>query len=152
MPQNSCNILSYVGQHNYELDRNSMYTAHHAIEDAERILHEEAPSEEGDDPRWQAIIRVAEFAEDEPDLLWTFARKWGSQPDPDLRQGVASCLVEHLLQFHFSYLFPRVAAAAREDPLFAETLLGCWEFGQTEEPDNAARLRALKEELERRSR
>jgi hypothetical protein len=124
-----------------------MFTARDAIEEAESILAGPAGPDEGEDPRWQAVIRVAEFAETEPDQLWAFARKWGSSPDPDLRQAVATCLLEHLLEFHFAYLFPKVAAAARQDPLFADTFLGCWEFGQTGEPENAAQFRALMAEL-----
>ena len=118
-----------------------------AIRDAEEILPGEPVPDEGNDPRWQAIIRVAEFAETDPEELWGFARRWGSSPDEDLRQAVASCLLEHLLEFHFTELFPRVAAAAREDPLFADTFLGCWDFGQTTEPQNLAQFQALKAEL-----
>ena len=124
-----------------------MFTAHDAIKQAEPVLAVPNVSEDGLDSHWQAIIRVAEFAETEPDLLWAFALKWGFSPDPELCQAVAACLLEHLLQFHFTYLFPKVAAAAREDQLFADTFLRCWEFGQTEEAANAARFQALKEEL-----
>jgi hypothetical protein len=90
---------------------------------------------------------VAEFVETDPEPLWAFARRWGSSPDPDLRQGISSCLLEHLLQFHFTLIFPRVAVLARKDPLFADTFLGCWVFGQTEEPANRAQFDALKTEL-----
>ena len=124
-----------------------MYTAAQAIKQAEAILAANPPPSEDQDLRWSAIIRVAEFAETEPDALWLFARRWGSSRDADLRDAIASCLLEHLLEFHFSYLFPKVEAAAREDPLFADTFLGCWEFGQTGEPANAARFHTLQREL-----
>jgi hypothetical protein len=129
------------------LDRNDMWTVQSAIEEAEPILAAPNVSEAGIDSHWQAVILVAEFAESDPDPLWDFARKWGTSPDPDLRQAVACCLLEHLLEFHFGYLFPKVAAAARQDPLFADTFLGCLEFGQSEEPENRAQFRALRKEL-----
>lgn len=129
-----------------------MWTVDDAIADAEEVLPGE-PAPDGEvDTRWQLIIRVAEFAATDPEPLWAFARRWGSSPDPDLRQGISSCLLEHLLQFHFTLIFPRVAALARTDPLFAGTFLGCWEFGQTEEPANRAQFNALKAELQARAR
>lgn len=129
-----------------------MWTARLAIEEAEAVLADLHQTGSDSDLHWQVIIRVAEFVETDPKELWEFARKWGSSQDADLRQAVASCLLEHLLQFHFAELFPQVASAAREDPLFADTFLGCWEFGQTEEPANAVRFHALKAELRRRAR
>ena len=129
-----------------------MWNADQAIADAEEVLPGKAAPEGQVDPRWQFIIRVAEFVETDPEPLWAFARRWGSSPDPDLRQGISSCLLEHLLQFHFTLIFPRVAVLARTDPLFAETFLGCWEFGQTEEPANRAQFDALKTELRARAR
>jgi hypothetical protein len=128
------------------LGRN-VWTARHAIEQAEQVLAASTAPTDGADVRWSAIIWVAEFAETDPDELWAFALKWGSSPDADLRQAVASCLLEHLLEFHFATLFPKVAAAARTDSRFADTFIGCWEFGQTKEPTNAAQFHALKEEL-----
>ena len=124
-----------------------MWNAQSAIDEAEPVLTAPNVSEAGMDSHWQAVIRVAEFAESDPDPLWEFARKWGASPDPDLRQAVACCLLVHLLQYHFEYLFPKVEVAVREDPLFADTFAGCLEFGQTEQAENRARFRALKKEL-----
>jgi hypothetical protein len=128
----------------------AMWTARAAIEEAERVLPGQAAPEKEVDVRWQAIIRVAEFTTTDPDELWQFARKWGASDDADLRQAIGSCLLEHLLQFHFDVIFPRVEVAVREDARFAETFLGCWEFGQTEEPENQRRFRALRVELRKR--
>lgn len=98
----------------------------------------------GIDPRWQAIIKVGEFVESSPEPVWEFVRRWGNHPQEDLRDAIASLLLEHLLEYHFEALFPSVEAAAAADPLFAETFLRCWKFGRTELPQNAARFDALR--------
>ena len=106
------------------------------------LAGERAP--EGEDvPRWQALIRIGEFIESDPEPVWAFVRRWGSVEDEDLRGGVASCLLEHLLECHFEAMMPRVEAAVRSDPVFARCFLMCWSFGQTEEPRNRARFEAL---------
>jgi hypothetical protein len=122
-------------------------TVTEAIARAEDVLPGQAAQDQASDPRWQAIIRAAEFVESDPEPLWNFARKWGSSNDEDLRAAVATCLLEHLLEHHFTLLFPRVVNAAREDSLFADTFLRCWKFGQAEFPANAAQFDALSAEL-----
>ena len=119
-------------------------TVEQVIEEAERRLPGVAAPEGAEDPRWQALIRVGEFIESDPERVWAFVRRWGSAPDPDLRSGVAVCLLEHLLQHHFLRIFPRVVEAVRTDPAFAGCFLMCWPSGQSEEP----RHRILFEELQ----
>ena len=85
-----------------------------AIRNAERLLPGE-PVDEGQDPRWQAIITVGEYIETEPEALWSFIRRWGSHPQEDLRDAVAACLLEHLLEYHFALYFPQVEKCARAD-------------------------------------
>jgi hypothetical protein len=103
---------------------------------------EQAPDGEKD-PRWQAIIAVSEFVETAPEALWAFTLRWGSHPDDDLRTAIATCLLEHLLEYHFDSLIARVETAAMTSPEFAQTVLGCWKFGQAETTDRAARLDRL---------
>ena len=116
---------------------------HEAIENAEAILPGEATPEGQEDPRWQAIIAVADFTEDEPEPLWAFVERWGQHPDEDLRQAIATCLLEHLLEHHFDLVFPRVERLARSNPCFAQAVGMCWLFGDAERPNNAARLGEL---------
>ena len=115
----------------------------HAIRKAERILPgKEAP--EGElDPRWQAIIGIAEYIEPHPDEVWRFTRKWGANANADLRAAVATCLLEHLLGHHFHQVFPLVSEACRRSRRFADTFSRCWEFGQTCSRRNLQRFRAL---------
>src|SRR5262245_66588075 len=73
------------------------------------------------DPRWQAIIRVGDFVETQPEAVWQFAHRWGKHPQADLRAAVATCLLEHLLEHHFDVMFPRMRRAAIVSARFADT-------------------------------
>jgi hypothetical protein len=122
-----------------------------SINRAERILPGK-PAPKGErDPRWQAIIRVGEFSETQPEAVWNFAHRWGKHAQADLRMAVATCLLEHLLEHHFDLLFPRVRRAALESPRFASTFNSCWSFGDSKRPKNAVRVVRLQAQL-RRSR
>lgn len=120
-----------------------------AIASAERILPGQAATEEESDPRWQAIIKVEAFIQEEPDAIWSFIFRWGNSPDEDLRSAIATCLLEHLLEHHFSRVFPQVEEAARSNPLLADTFLKCWKFGQAKEEENAKRFDGLQAECRR---
>ena len=104
-----------------------------------------SPSPDGEnDPRWQAIIAVSQHVDSEPEEVWRFVLRWGGNPQEDLRDAVATCLLEHLLDRHFDLVFPLVEEAALTDTLFADTFLRCWAFGQSQSSTNAARIEALK--------
>jgi hypothetical protein len=119
-------------------------TIEEAIAAAESILPGHAAPDGEIDPRWQAIIAVSEFIEAEPELVWSFGRKWGAHPDDDLRMAISTCVLEHLLEFHFDAFISRVEEAAKVDRLFSKTVSNCWKFGQSHEPTRAARLDRLK--------
>jgi hypothetical protein len=121
------------------------------IREAEALLPG-VPSEEEKDPRWQVIIAIEKYIESEPEEVWSFIRRWGGHADEDLRTAIATCLLEHLLEYHFAAYFPQVQQAALADPRFAHTFLLCSQFGQSEEPENAARFAALKGHLLERKR
>ena len=121
-----------------------------AIERAERILPGQAAAEGESDPRWQAIVAIEDFIQEEPDAIWSFILRWGSNADEDLRTAVATCLLEHLLQHHFSRFFPRVEEAVRSNPLLADTFLKCWKFGQAKEERDAKRFDSLRAECKSR--
>lgn len=114
---------------------------------AEELLPGRPAPEGTEDPRWQAIIQVAMFAEHEPEAIWPFVLKWGSHEDDDVRAAIATCLLEHLLEYHFDLLFPRVETAARSNVWFAKTTAQCWKFGQAKEPMRAARFDRLCSEI-----
>ena len=114
-----------------------------AIAKAEAVLPGRAAPDGETDPRWQAIIRVAEFIETDPEAVWPFIKRWGGHPDEDLRMAVATCLLEHLLEHHFDDFIARVEDRARADALFAGTVGTGWKLGQAEEPRRAARFDRL---------
>jgi hypothetical protein len=122
-----------------------------AIACAERILPGTPAPDDKRDLRWQAIIRVGEFIETQPEAVWQFAHRWGKHAQADLRMAVATCLLEHLLEHHFEMVFPRVRQAALESVRFADTFSSCWSFGQSKEPKNAARIKRLQSEVRRRA-
>jgi hypothetical protein len=119
-------------------------TVQTAIEQAEALLPGSAAPEGETDPRWQAIIEIGEFIETDPEPVWSFALRWGSTEDDDLRAAIGTCLLEPLLQHHFDRFISRVEDAAHGNQLFARTVRFCWKFGQSEEPTRAARLDRLK--------
>jgi hypothetical protein len=118
-----------------------------AIHAAEQQLPGKALSDGEIDPRWQAIIQVADFVESDPEAVWQFIERWGAAPDEDLRTAVATVLLEHLLETNFTKFFPLVAVAVRGNRLFADTFCRCWKFGQAELPDNSRRFDDLKAEV-----
>jgi hypothetical protein len=118
-----------------------------ALATAEQLLPGVPAPDGAKDPRWQAIIRVGDFAEHEPEAIWPFVLKWGSHEDDDVRTAIATCLLEHLLEYHFDLLFPRVEEAARANAWFAKTTAQCWKFGDAKEPTRAARFDALCAEI-----
>ncbi len=122
-----------------------------AIRQADALLPG-APTDEGQDPRWQAIIAVSEYIwsgpEEAVEAVWGFTRRWGAHPQQDLRTAIATCLLEHLLEYHFTAFFPRVEELALTAPLFGDTFERCWQLGQALKPGNAERYIALAERLE----
>jgi hypothetical protein len=116
-----------------------------AVQNADAVLPGEQATEGEKDTRWQSIIAIADFVEDEPEAVWAFVERWGVHPDEDLRAAIATCLLEHLLEYHFNLIFPRMERLAHLSPHFAFTVEMCSLFGESKLPENAARLRALQE-------
>lgn len=116
---------------------------HDAIERANSLLPG-SPSPDGEnDPRWQAIIAIGEYVASYPDDVWTFVSRWGCHEQDDIRDAVATCLLEHLLEHHFELIFPRVSQEVGSNRRFADTFCRCWKFGQSEIPENAAQFDTL---------
>jgi len=97
------------------------------------------------DPRWPAVARLAAFIDDEPDAIWEFVARWGSDSDVQVRAAVATCLLEQLLDKHFARCFPLVESAVCRSRQFADTFLLCWPFGEASQEANLRRFDALKQ-------
>lgn len=119
-----------------------MITVQQAITKAEKLLPGIPTPEGQNDPRWQAIIKVGEFIESNPQEVWLFIRKWGVHPSEDVRIAVATCLLEHLLGYHFEKYYPLVRDAARKSRRFASTFSHTWD--QSELPENSQAFDELK--------
>jgi hypothetical protein len=118
-----------------------------AIAEAEALLPGVAAAEGENDPRWQAIIEVSEFIQSDPEPIWQFIVRWGSHQDDDLQAAIATCLLEHFLEYHFQAYFPLVEQRATQDTIFAKVFCLCSKFGQSEEQEKAQRFDALKRRL-----
>jgi len=129
----------------------STLTVQEAISRAEAVLQDCAGPEAENDPRWQALIQIADFIESDPLPVWSCIQTWGCSKDPDLRMAVATCLLEHLLEHHFDQFISQVEETAMRDTRFADTVTLCWKFGQAEEPTRVARLERLQTALRRRT-
>jgi hypothetical protein len=114
------------------------------IERANAILPGGAAPAGQRDWRWQCIIDIGEYVESHPEDVWAFVAHWGGHRDEDLRAAIATCLLEHLLEYHFDTIFPRVEQRASVDKRFGEMFGICSKFGQAELPENAQRFDALK--------
>ena len=98
--------------------------------------------------RWQAAIALGELAQSAPDRIWALVLKHGSRRHADVRMAIATCVLEHILEYHFDAFFPIVADATRRNQWFRDTFRSCWRMGQADVPRNARRWRGLKRELD----
>ncbi len=126
-----------------------MKTITQAIKKAEQVLPGKPAPEGRKDPRWQAVIEIGDYIENCPDEVWQFAEKWGRHPSKDLRMAIATCLLEHLLEYHFERIFPLVERASLRSRRFAETFRYCSRFVQTVAPRNKGKLAALEKMIEK---
>jgi len=126
-------------------------TVQEAIAAAERLLPGRAAPDGEEDARWQAIIVIGGFVESDPEAIWPFVLRWGSHEDEDVRAAIATCLLEHLLEYHFDLIFPRVETAARSNVWFGKTTAQCWKFGQAKDRERGERFDRLCAEIRGRA-
>jgi hypothetical protein len=63
--------------------------------------------------------------------VWTIVQRYGDHHDPDMRTGVATVLLEHLLEARFASYWPRVKRMVRQSPVrFGDTLRQAWILGK----------------------
>ena len=117
-----------------------------AIRKSNALLPGTPAAGDDEDPRWQAILEVGNYIQSDPKDVWGFVVAWGGHSQEDLRDAVASVLLEHLLEHHFDLIFPRVERAAKMDLRFADMFRRCWKFGQSELAGNASRFDALQKQ------
>jgi hypothetical protein len=88
--------------------------------------------------RWAAAAELSEFTKKAPEALWPIILKHGASGDADLRQAVATCLLEHVLEYHFAHYFPLLEIEIKKgNANLRDTFSSCWKFGQSEQPENS---------------
>ncbi|HUS73419.1 MAG TPA: bifunctional glutamate N-acetyltransferase/amino-acid acetyltransferase ArgJ [Sedimentisphaerales bacterium] len=116
----------------------------------QRIERDLASSDE--DTRWQAAIVLCEYCESDRDaeLIWPLIVKWGSHENEDVRMAIATCVLEHILGYHFDTYFEKCAEIIRSGNLmFGFTFSMCGKFDQSRDSINSKRMDALDEEYHR---
>jgi hypothetical protein len=80
--------------------------------------------------RWQALVLISEFLESDPAKVWSIVREFGNSEDEDMRMGVATLLLEHLLEIDFKTYFTKVRDEIKSGKRrFINTLELCSCFG-----------------------
>lgn len=108
-----------------------------AIRVAQTLLPGEGGITEESDPRWQALLAIAESVADEPEAVWDFVSRWGGHHEETLRHAVAVLLLQALLAQHFESYFMHVDRLVRSSKPFADTFERCTKYGQSEAPGNS---------------
>ena len=89
---------------------------------------------------WEAAEALGEYAELNPDAIWPLVVKHGSSVNDEVRLAIATCVLEHILEYHFDRYFPLVENIIRSgNQWFAKAFQICWKFGFAERPANARR-------------
>src|SRR5688572_21562450 len=85
------------------------------------------------DCRWQAMMIFGGMVKTNPEAVWEVVCEHGTSADDDIRDAVATVLLEHLLEHHFDAYFPKLKQCIEAgESLLADTLSRCWLFGQAE--------------------
>jgi len=89
--------------------------------------------DEDNDCRWQAAILVGESIESNAEGVWEVICEFAESRDEDMRDAIATVLLEHLLEHHFDAFFGSLKLKIEAgSPMFADTLGRCWAFGEAE--------------------
>ena len=99
---------------------------------------------------WRLAIEASNYIPSCPDQIWELILNNGVRSDEEIKLIVATCLLEHLLEFNFMGFFPKLRFAVLVEKIqLSETFLLCWKYGQSEEPQNSAQWDKLVDEIER---
>jgi glutamate N-acetyltransferase/amino-acid N-acetyltransferase len=99
--------------------------------------------------KWQAASALGNYCESKrgAELIWPLVVKWGSHKNEDTRMAIATCVLEHFLQYHFDTYFEKcVEIIADGNLMFGFTFSMCGKFGQSRYPRNSRRIDKLEEE------
>jgi hypothetical protein len=81
---------------------------------------------------WQIVITIQDNMNQSPEFAWSIVSEFGSKDDELVKEPIATCLLEHLLEHHFERYFPQVEKSIRAGNFeMAKTFLLCWKYGQS---------------------
>ena len=93
------------------------------------------------DCRWQALVVIGHFISTNPDAVWRVVLRHGAAATADLRTGVATVLLEHLLEYDAGTFVPKVESELIRQPrAFADMVARCWAFRGAEGRGLVSRL------------
>lgn len=79
--------------------------------------------------RWKILTLLGNYSEQYPNILWPIIIKWGQSNISDIRNGIACCVLEHVLQYHKSKYIKRINKIVIEGSWYMkDTLDRCWRF------------------------
>ena len=138
---------SRVFQH---MDRDNMSDTEEYISPQQLQEVNTALSSQDEDTRWQAAIVLGAYSETDPEAIWPLTVKHGSSNNEDTQTAIATCVLEHILEYHFQAFFIRVQHLIQHgNSNFAGTFLICWQFGQAKLPGNSEQFKATRKQAER---
>ena len=95
--------------------------------------------------RWKSAIALGEYCKSDPKNVWPLIVKYGSSRKTDTRTAIATCVLEHILEYHFDPYFGESLKIVRGgDIRFGRTLAICWKFGQALKKNNSSRFDRFK--------
>lgn len=126
-------------KHGQKLCNNNAYRGHDLgdhILDLEQELISSDPSR-----RWEAASALTDYAVTSPEKVWPIIVRQVSRDDEDLQEAIATCILEHVLEYHFNRFFELLEEeiAKNGNEKLRETLKLCWKLGQAETPENSVR-------------
>lgn len=94
--------------------------------------------------RWTAAEAAGDLLASRPQAVWNLIVTHGISPIEDVRDAVATCMLEHLLEEHFDEYFPLLEHEIRSGKLLlGDTLRRCWKLGVAELEENSDRWEGL---------
>lgn len=94
--------------------------------------------------RWAAAAELGEYVIDHPDDIWPIVLRLASSEIEDVRQAVATNVLEHLLEHHFEKFFPLIESEIKGgNQHLRDSLKLCWKFGQSLDASRSDRWDSL---------
>lgn len=96
--------------------------------------------------RWAAAAELSEHVVSNSDRIWPTVLELASSDVEDIRQAVATNVLEHILEHDFDRFFPLIESEVkRGNENLRDSVRLCWKFGQSLDRRRSERWDALVE-------